>query len=276
MNARIPAPVQPVLQDYLQQLKARVPDLLFGVYLHGSTVYGAFCQETSDIDVLVLTNGPSNEQDLGILEQLHADLRLKWPRWKLESSYVPQSVCARPLENLGTPHPFHKDGKFCASGIFDFNSPVWAANLWWMVKTRGVSLFGPEPAALDIQISAAEMIATNRRLVDEYWTQWTRPQAHWLRFAYRLYGLSKSSHVDWVVFGTLRTYFTLREHDITSKLDAAEYGLAHLPGRWHRLIRDCVRNRQSPVARSLPVRVKNAWVTAQYMRFILHACRRIP
>ncbi|MDP7661150.1 MAG: DUF4111 domain-containing protein [Gammaproteobacteria bacterium] len=272
-DPRIPVSIRPLLQNYLQQLQAEVPDLLLGVYLHGSITYGAFCEHISDIDILAVTTRICSTEDLEHLKRIHADLKAEWPQWKLEVSYVPQAECSR--QHLGTapPHPYHHqdpyhdEGVFFDSGIFDFNSPLWADNLWWMVKTQGIALLGPEPAALEIQTSAADIVATSRTLVESHWPQWTRPRE-------RFFKLGHAFDVDWVVFGTLRTYYTLRERDITSKPGAAEYGFTHLPKLWHGLIRETLEYRHNPVQRGIITRARIGLMAALYLHFILHQCRR--
>ncbi len=272
-DPRIPVSIRPLLQNYLQQLQAEVPDLLLGVYLHGSITYEAFCEHISDIDILAVTTRICSTEDLEHLKRIHADLKAEWPQWKLEVSYVPQAECSR--QHLGTapPHPYHHqdpyhdEGVFFDSGIFDFNSPLWADNLWWMVKTQGIALLGPEPAALEIQTSAADIVATSRTLVESHWPQWTRPRERFLK-------LGHAFDVDWVVFGTLRTYYTLRERDITSKPGAAEYGFTHLPKLWHGLIRETLEYRHNPVQRGIITRARIGLMATLYLHFILHQCRR--
>lgn len=272
-DSRIPVSIEPLLRNYIERLQAEVPDLLLGVYLHGSATYGAFCEPASDIDVLVVTTRTCSTNHLTALAQIHADLRTTWPQWKLEASYVPRSDCGlRP--GAFPPHPYHHQnphlevGEFVDHGIFDFNSPIWAANLWWMVKTHGIALLGPEPATLGISVSADDIVATSRQLVENYWPAWTRPRE-------KLLHLRVPFDLDWVVFGTLRTYYTLRQRDITSKQYAAEYGLTHLPRRWHWLIHYVLAHRNRPISRGLIIRVAIGLMAALYLRFILRLCRRI-
>ncbi len=273
-DPRIPDSIRPPLQDYLQRLQSAAPDLLLGVYLHGSTTYDAFCEQVSDIDMLVVTTRTCNTEDLAHLRQIHADLRITWPRQKLEVSYIPKADCSLPQAEPRPPHPYHhqdpyhEEGVFFDSGIFDFNSPLWSANLWWMVKTRGIALLGPEPDMLGIRTSATDIVATSRYLVESYWPEWTQPGK-------KLLQLRLAFDVDWIVFGTLRTYYTLSERDITSKLGAAEYGLGHLPKRWHWLIKDTMKQRLQPTPRGNIMRVCIAFMTALYLRFILRRCRQI-
>jgi predicted nucleotidyltransferase len=273
-DPRIPESVRPLLNEYLQRLAAELPDLPLGIYVHGSIAYDAFCEQTSDVDILVVTARECAAEELGRLARMHADLRGAWPRRKLEVSYVPEADCRRPHPESAPPHPYHHQnpyldtGEFHDSGIFDFNHPLWAANLWWMVKTRGITLLGPEPEALGIPVSAADIVATSRHLLETYWPDWLRPSKELLK-------LHDAFQVDWVVFGTLRAYYTLRERDITSKPGAAEYGMAHLPRRWHGLIRSTLERRASPVEKSKLQRVREGVAVAFYLRFILRECRRI-
>jgi len=273
-DPRIPESIRPLLQEYLQRLQSEVPDLMLGVYLHGSTTYDAFCEKLSDIDVLAVTTRVCSTEELARLRQIHADLSTAWPQQKLEASYVPKADCSLPQSEIRPPHPYHHqdpyhdEGVFFDSGIFDFNSPLWSANLWWMVKTHGIALLGPQPDTLGIQTSAADIVATSRYLVESYWPEWTQPRE-------KFFQLRLAFDVDWIVFGTLRTYYTLSEQDITSKLGAAEYGLTHLPKRWHWLIKDTLNTRLHPAPRGNIMRECIAMITALYLRFILRKSRQI-
>jgi len=268
MDRHVPASIQPLLQDYLARLQTKAPDLLFGLYVHGSIAYGAFCEQASDIDLLAVTNRGCNPEDLVHLERIHAELRAAWPQWKLEVSYVPKADCEHWQSGIAPAHPFHRDGEFVDAGVFDFNSPLWAANLWWMIKTRGITLLGPEPDTLGINVLPGDIVATSRQLIESYWPEWTNPRQ-------QLFKLRHELHVNWVVFGTLRGYYTLREQELTTKPGAAEYGLAHLPKRWHRLIRDTLANRTNPAKRGLVSRIRTGVVTALYLRFIIRECRQV-
>ena len=148
-DSRIPECIEPLLQSYVEKLHGELPDLITGTYLHGSIAYGAFSQEISDIDLLTVTRRACSQDELEKLKAIHATLKSAWPQWKLEVSYVPLQDCRDWRPGKSVPHPYHHQDPyhdapvFEDSGIFDFNSPIWAANLWWMVKTRGIALSGP-------------------------------------------------------------------------------------------------------------------------------------
>lgn len=46
--------------------------------------------------------------------------------------------------------------------------------------------------------------------------------------------------IEWCTLGMLRQFYTLKEHDITSKIRAGYYGIHHVPGKWHGLIEEAI------------------------------------
>lgn len=144
MDARVPAALQPMLAELLSRLQRELPGLIAGVYLYGSVAYGAFDAAASDVDCLALTTRPCGEDDLARLRQIHQQLATQWPRCDLEISYERSDA--------------------------ELNSPFWCSILWWQIKKWDIALLGPEPAALDFQVSEAAlftrfMVGECRRLV---------------------------------------------------------------------------------------------------------------
>lgn len=263
----IPASVRPLLEEYLSAVRARLPGLLAGCYLHGSIAYGAYDEGASDVDVLALTSRRCTPADLAVLRDIHRDIAQRWPATRLDASYVEWAERGRVGAGM-QPHPYHYRNVFHDSGVFDFNSPRWAAIAWWQVRHRGITLLGPEPGQLGFDVSRAAIVAESARLVDTFWADWTRRRA-------QLSGLRHPAHVDWVVLGLLRTWYTLREGDVASKGAAAAYALEHLPARWHGLVRDTLELRRRPRRLGPLARLARGVRAALFARFMVRECRRL-
>lgn len=265
-DARLPAAVRPLLAQYLGALQERLPGLAAGCWVHGSIAYGAWDEGTSDVDVLVLTTRRCTPADLAALREIHADVARRWPGTWLDASYVEWDERGRLGPGMA-PHPFHYRNVFHDAGVFDFNSPRWAAITWWQVLRRGIALAGPEPAALGFDVGRKAIVDESRRLVDSFWADWTRRRA-------QLSGLRHPWAVDWVVLGLLRTWYTLREGDVVSKRAAAEYGLRHLPARWHGLVRDVLARRGGAPPPGPLARLGLGLRAALFARYMVRECRR--
>jgi hypothetical protein len=265
-DERIPAGVRPLLQHYLDAVQAETPGLLAGFYVFGSIANGTYAEGVSDVDGLALLSRQCKPRELARLRDIHRDIASRWPRPLFDVSYVQWSDRGR-LGSDSPPHPYHHRNAFHDSGVFDFNSPRWSATTWWQVRNGGIALLGPPPGDLDIDVSRETIVAESRRLVDTFWIDWTRRRA-------QLSGLRHTSHVDWVVLGMLRTWYTLREGDVTSKEGAAAYALAHLPARWHGLIRETLELRQRPRPLGVIDRARRGIKAALFARHMVREIRR--
>jgi hypothetical protein len=80
--------------------------------------------------------------------------------------------------------------------------------------------------------------------------------------------------VEWCTLGMLRQLYTIKEHNITSKIGAGEYGLKILPERLHELIREAIaikRRERMPIYSSQVIRLKDL---IELLRFIHTECNR--
>jgi hypothetical protein len=249
MHPRIPEPVQPVLHEYLLLMEKKLPGLLAGFYLHGSLALGAFNLHSSDIDFIAVVSRRSTAADVEELRGLHAELARKHPRWPLQGSYLLGEDLGQ-FDGAMSPGPHLTDGVLTADGCRDGDSVT-----WWLLKHRGIALMGPEPQALTFTVDWEHLIARMHQNLNTYWKHFTCRPA-------RMAWLLTDFGIQWAVLGVLRLYYTFQEQDITSKTGAGEYGLAHLPERWHRIIREAIHIREHTGAstyRSHLLRAVDAW-----------------
>lgn len=267
MDPRLPQPLQPMLDRYLSRLHGELPGLLAGFYVYGSVAEDAWSPGASDVDGLALLARPCTPQDLAALRALHRDIAAEWPGQPFDVSYV-QWADRGLTGDAAPPHPFHHDGVLHASDAGDPNSPLRAAFGWWQLQRHGMTLAGPAVAELGLAVTEADLVAGCRRLLDEHWLGWRRSPR-------LVASLRHAKSVDWAVLGILRTWYTLRERDVATKPAAVKYGIAHLPPRWHPLIRETLAARRQPVRRGLFFRLRT-WVDAAlFMRVMVKECRRL-
>jgi predicted nucleotidyltransferase len=148
-----------LLKTLVSHIGTLLHSQLVGVYLYGSLVWGDFDETLSDIDLMVATTTPLNAEVFKALEQLHMEFITDHPRWKerIEIAYI--SVAALQTFKVESSHiavispgePFHLK----PAGI------DWLIN-WYMVREKGVTLFGPAPDTLIPPISKAEFIEAVR------------------------------------------------------------------------------------------------------------------
>jgi len=143
---------------------------LVGLYLYGSLVTGDFDPGVSDLDLLAATASEIDDEAFDSLQKMHLDFATNHPVWenRVEIAYLSvdglrtfrtqESVMAV----ISPGEPFHHK----AAG------KEWTIN-WWLVRERGVTLYGPDPRALIKPISRQEFLDTVREHAQQ-WREWVK------------------------------------------------------------------------------------------------------
>lgn len=255
MDSRIPAHIQPLLDDYTHALDREVPDLVTGLYIHGSIALNAYVPGKSDIDTTAFLSRPAITTDLEQLQALHQTHAATHPRPLLEVSYVQWSDLGKPESNVTS--PIYHDGNFKAAGNFDVNLVT-----WWIIKQHGITLIGPQSSELPLAVDWSRLIQQMHTNLNSYWARYLhRPRAiAWFLFDYG---------IEWIVLGVLRQYYSFVANDITSKHGAGEYALAHLPEEWHRIIREALRIRHQEPNSCYKTKLSRAGEAYNFVRYII-------
>jgi predicted nucleotidyltransferase len=159
----------PVVNAILNRLQLRLKEILgqklVGIYLYGSLVTESFDLEISDIDLLVVTSSALDEEELAALQAMHDNLATENPKWneRIEVAYLTLTALKtfRSQEStiaiISPGEPFHtkEAGK------------DWLIN-WYVVREKGLTLFGPAPNALIDPITQDEFIETVRDHIKEW------------------------------------------------------------------------------------------------------------
>jgi hypothetical protein len=270
IDPRVPPAVAPLLEELISRLDRELPGLVNGFYLYGSIAYGTWQEGASDVDAVATLTRRCLPAEVAILSALHEELSARFPQPPLEISYLPLAECG-PHARPGT-HVVFRQGTFHPAGADELDSSRWSAILWWQLKRRGIALRGPAMAELPFTVTVEELLEDNRRLMRGYWSAWGRSPTLLLK-------LRHDAAVEWLVLGMLRTWYTLREGDVTGKAAAGKYALARLPPRWHPLIRATLDERGRNQPRGLIARGRRALAAASFARFIVAdsaSARRLP
>jgi hypothetical protein len=256
MDTRVPDLIRPLLQEYIHLLETKLPGLVSGLYLHGSTALGAFNAEHSDIDFVALLTRQCSDNDVERLEEIHQAITTTYLRWKLEGSYLQWHDLGQ-LEEKVKPHPIYHDGELQRMGHFDVN---WIT--WWVLKNRGIALIGYEPSELNFAVDWQRLITDMKQNLNTYWVGFTmKPQ--------RIAWLFSDYGIQWTVLGVLRQYYSFMEQDITSKMGTGEYALTHLPTKWHRLIREAIQLREQTGDSLYRSKMMRAIEAYNFLRYII-------
>jgi hypothetical protein len=213
-----PPPVRALLYDVRSAVGTALGARLRGLYLYGSLVTGDFDSETSDVDVLAVTDGPLDAAELARLDAVHSVLVERHPAWldRMEIAYIGAAGIAdfplvRPLVALISPgEPFHTK----RAGY------EWLLN-WHVVRTHGVTLLGPRPATFIPEITAGELRAAVR-LQAQDWREYVHSARH-------------PGFQAFAVFTACRALYTDRHGEVASKIASARWAREEFP-EWADLI----------------------------------------
>jgi hypothetical protein len=213
--ADCPADVRAQVTDFAEGVSACLGANLVGVYLHGSLAMGGFNPSRSDIDLLIVTQRPLLAAEKRAFARLVLDADLH-PR-PLELSVL-SMPSLHPWQHP-TPFDFHYSHDWRAKLLKAMNDGEWG--LWHggdpdlaahitIINHRGICLIGGHIAAVFPDVPRADYI--DSILADFHFA---RNQL--------------AENPVYAVLNYSRIYIYLLEDRITSKDEAGEWALAHLP-----------------------------------------------
>jgi len=198
----------------------RLSHNLVGVYLRGSLAMGDFIPETSDLDVLAVTERPVDETEFIALLELHAQIAASPNTYarRLEMAYIDKAALRR--FQPGLRHPTLGQGEKLTWSEHHEN---WILERW-VVRQHGIALLGPAAQSLIDPISPAEIRnAVRLRLPD--WVEWaqTPDDPDWLL---------PRSHKAYAIETMCRALYTLANGKLGSKPQSVKWALKTLPEPW--------------------------------------------
>ncbi|MGH2461935.1 MAG: aminoglycoside adenylyltransferase domain-containing protein [Chloroflexota bacterium] len=206
------------VQRMLKLLQARIQgilgDNLVGLYLTGSLVTGDFDERVSDLDLVTVSSLDLNRAELDALARMHREIAVAETRWdnRIEVVYLTSEALRTYRTRTSTiavtspGEPFHTKN----AGI------DWLIN-WYVVRTKGMALFGPTPETLIEPISHAELIHAVRNSAC-WWRGRVENQEPWERNA-QVYA----------ILTLCRALYTYETDDYTSKRRAALWAETAIP-----------------------------------------------
>lgn len=149
------AAINTLLEQLLAGIQTILGNKLVGLYLYGSLVTGDFDAASSDIDLLAATSSDVDEREFEMLQNMHHDFADKNKEWdgRIEVAYLSVTALqtfkshSSKIAIISPGEPFH----IKEAGI------DWLMN-WYVVREKGVTLFGPSPTTLIEPISKEEYL----------------------------------------------------------------------------------------------------------------------
>ncbi|MGE5631052.1 MAG: aminoglycoside adenylyltransferase domain-containing protein [Caulobacteraceae bacterium] len=233
----IPEKVNEVLKQYFNLIESKLPGLLEGYYLYGSSSLKAFKDEFSDIDFIAVISRKATEADIDVLKEIHSDMQKKYPKPILDGMYITKDDIES-LNKCESSCLRFNDGKFLGFKKFDRNS-IDA----YQLKKYGITIKGQDIKNYNYEVNWDILISNMRDNLNTYWLNWVNGCRRFPSIKYLGLFISLGM-IEWGVLGISRLYYTFSEGDMTSKVGAGEYALRTVPQKWHRIINESMRLRK--------------------------------
>lgn len=208
------ADINELLEVLLSSMQKILGEKLVGLYLYGSLVIGDFDSTISDIDLVAALASDLNDREFDALKQMHDDFAHSHKEWddRIEVCYISlaalQTVKTRTslVANISPGEPFHKRE----------TSIEWLTD-WYVVREKGITLFGPDPKTIIEPISKDEFIMAIRTHIkawDEY-----------------IHDMHNRKSQAYAILTMCRALYTLKFGEQVSKKQAALWAEKEYPER---------------------------------------------
>ncbi|MET9022390.1 nucleotidyltransferase domain-containing protein [Actinopolymorpha sp. NPDC004070] len=235
----LPEQVREVTDTYLRLVDAAVPDLVQGLYLHGSTALGDFSPGHSDIDFVALTSHRPDEAEIGALAAVHEELDRLHPRPYFDGAYLlPADLAADPDRCPDIPG--------CHETRFEPSGRIMVSLVTWHeLAEHGVAVRGPAIAELGVWTDEGALLANTRNNLRTYWKRWVD----------KLDELAEKEpdravdpwFVEWCVLGSVRLHALLVTGRLHSKGGAGRWAVrtGAFGPRWVPILTEALRIRSN-------------------------------
>lgn len=219
----MPVPFQPTpyadVNEVLQELLVEVQTILgaqfVGMYLSGSLALGDFDPQSSDIDLVVVTDGPLSDDGFTRLRDMHPRFAAGDSRWaeRLEVVYVPEAA-VRSEAPAGGQYPVLERGRPL---VLDRLEDGWSVQCYTL-REHGLTVAGPEPRSLVDPVDPDRMRCAGSAIAG-MWLEEARSDPSWLAW------LRRRENQAFVVLTLCRLLYTLESGAVASKPGAARWAL---------------------------------------------------
>ncbi|MEB2298616.1 DUF4111 domain-containing protein [Lysinibacillus xylanilyticus] len=268
MDSRIPIQAQTVLNEYLTLFQNKIPTIIEGFYLHGSIALNGYINGSSDIDFITVVNRTLTEEDAKVIADLHKKLNRKYKDIGMDGSYIlVEDVGKKQSEVKGCLKV--NEGK-TYRGIDDINPITWS-----ILKNKGITVLGPDVATYNFSVDERVLVDYVLQNMNSYWANRLKTFNKYKNKAFLIPNKLVDVEVEWSITGMLRQFYTLKEKDIVSKVDACQYAIHHLPEEFHDIINEAISIREGSKIRYCNSKKQRIDDTVQCMDYILKHCNSI-
>lgn len=158
--------INEILKNICEGIDVILKENLIGIYLFGSLAYGDFNLDSSDIDIVVISNTQIDSKSLEQIKLLHKNIGDQYSTWRdrLECSYVSVNM----LKNVLPPK---EPRPYLGSGIFYDEAPY--GNEWiinnYLLYQFGATLIGQDFKKL---IAPIPILDVQKACIGDLFQEW--------------------------------------------------------------------------------------------------------
>jgi predicted nucleotidyltransferase len=214
------------LRDFLASVRAILGPQLRGMYLVGSLAVGDFDPTTSDLDIIVVTDGALSDDRVAALRDFHTRLGAGDSPFarRLEAAYIPERDLRRPASATSSYPPVERDRPFFVEPL----EPGWSVQRYTLCE-HGIVVAGPDPRDLLDPVDPDELCDQMRRdgaTIAHTWLDQAEHDPTWLDWA------RQRPYFAFVVATLCRLLYTLESGGVASKPAAIGWARQALDGQW--------------------------------------------
>lgn len=222
--------IRRTLIQLIDALDKELGSNLLSVVLHGSLCTGDFDLQSSDLDLLVITEAALTSTDFFVVSHLHNSLKRHHPKWanRLEISYITKDELyklAPPIEPR-----IYLNGGITSQDTYGAE--------WYFEKhtlhNSGLSIYGEALSKEDLSVTKTKLRISAFQILMEWWKPIIERGMHHLSDEYVAYG----------VLSMCRIIMTIEAGKMGSKIEAAEYVLVNQPSQFSEAIENVMKHRE--------------------------------
>lgn len=197
---------------------------LTGLYLFGSLTYGDFNPDSSDIDLVTITNRAIDHHELALTKQLHTKIEEHFQKWshRLECSYTPVNMLKNTLPPK-EPRPYYGGGIFYDEAHY---GNEWIINNYLLYE-YGIPLIGSDFKKL---INPIDIVEVQKACIRDLFQEW-EPKITDFKW------LDNSHYQSYLVLNLCRILYTVICGITGTKKVAAEWVKNEFGLPWENLIK---------------------------------------
>lgn len=233
----LPALVEKTMSQLASSLKARTSNIV-SIYLYGSVALKDYIEGSSDIDFIVVVREPITHSEILAIIEAHKEVEEAIPNTDIMGTYLLLDELTNNHTDI-SPLLTYFDKQINTNGRGADLNPI----KWWILKKQGIRVYGSEITfRYDLEVDSLIQYVINN--TNSYWVGWITRLEEKLQLVLAQEQEINVEQLDyaieWCTLGMLRQLYTLKEHEITSKVGAGIYGIHHVPDKWCGLIEEAI------------------------------------